>query len=109
MGVVDLDDRIVALEAELAALKRERAERQDAALLSPLAQVIPLGVVFDVAEVLAHAAHHPALAAAVGTMDAHQLGMRLARLARRRSEKGLGLARDYRDEDGCHWVLQAAS
>ena len=102
---IDLDDQIAKLEAELAILKQERVDRQTAALLSPLAETIPLGVCFDAGEVLAHAALHPELAAAIGSMDAHQLGMRLARLARRRPSTGLGLERAGRDKRGCYWKL----
>lgn len=106
--VDDLDAEIHRREVELAELKQQRADRQAALLLYPLAQAIPLGVWFDAGEVLAHAALHPELAAAIGSMDAHQLGMKLARLARRRPRTGLALERVGRDNRGCCWQLTAS-
>lgn len=104
-----LDARLAFFTAELARLHRRRRDRADQRLLVPLAETIPVGVVFDAREVRDHATLHPALAAAIGPMDVHQLGMRLARLARRPSRTGLALERVGRDAHGCSFTLIASS
>ena len=107
-GTADLDDRIAALEAELVALKREKADREDAAFLLVLARVIPAGVVFSAAEVLAHAALDRELAQAIGPMKAKSLGHYLRSLAKR-PKVGIVLQRaDDRNNRGCIWSIAIA-
>jgi len=107
--LADLDARIAVLETELVDLRRRRADLHEAAVLRVLATVIPLGVCFTAVEVLAHAALHPDLAAAIRPMNAHRLGMYLARLARRRPQPDLALERVGRDALGCSFQLTASS
>lgn len=95
--------RIEQLEAELAALKRQQADERDQNFLLILQRRIPPNVAFRCTEVLDHATLHLDLAAAIGPMDAQQLGMYLSRLARRRPE---ALECAYRDEHGRHWQLR---
>ena len=71
-GDDDLDAEIHQREVELAQLKQQRADRQAAAFLLVLARVVPAGVVFSAAEVLAHAALDRELAQAIGPMTAKQ-------------------------------------
>jgi hypothetical protein len=96
-------DRIADLETALAALKREQVETDDQAFLLTLQRVIPPGVVFRCTDVLDHATLHPDLAAAIGPMDAQQLGIYFAQLARRRPD---AFERIGRSENGCYWQLR---
>lgn len=101
----DLDGQIARLEEQLAAKRREKADRTDAAFLLVLARVVPAGVVFSAAEVLAHAALDRELAAAIGPMTARALGHYLRSLARR-SGAGIVLQRcDDRNNRGCIWSI----
>ena len=86
-------------------LKRQEAEAHDQAFLLTLQRVIPPGVAFRCTEVLDHAMLHSDLAAAIGPMDARQLGMYFAQLARRRPD---ALACVYRDDRGRHWQIRVA-
>ena len=89
-------------------LKREQAARQDAAFLLVLARVVPAGVVFSAAEVVAHAALDRELAQAIGPMTTKQLGHYLRSLAHR-PVSGIQLQRaDDRNNRGCIWSIAIA-
>jgi len=102
----DLDVQIAQKAAELAALKRQRADARDQVFLLTLQRVIPPGVTFRSVDVLTHATLHVDLAAAIGPMDAQQLGVYFARLARRRPD---ALEGAYRDDLGRHWQLRVSA
>jgi hypothetical protein len=101
----DLDVQIARLETELANLKQRRADRQTVAFLHTIARTIPIGVAFNVIEVMNHAAVDRELADAIGNTTPIALGRRLARVARRPPIAGLVLACVGRDSSGCIWTI----
>ncbi len=102
----DLDAEISRLELELIALKRARADRQDAELLLTIGRVVPAGVVFSVPELIEHAGLDPELATTIRSMTPKALGRRLARIARHPVAVDLRLECLGRDEHGCIWVVR---
>lgn len=98
--IADLNDRIVRLEAELAALRQQRR----AALVRAIAASIGPGIAFSARELFLHRVVNPDLAAALrdaGIKDARQLGKRLQQL------RGSGLDRIGADHDGAIWIVSA--
>jgi transposase len=102
----DLDARIARLDADLAALHRQR--RDEVAFVHLLAAVTG-GRIFSAADLVAHAAVDPALREVLGpTPSPRTVGRRLSRLANR-SLDGFILRRVDRDEDGCMWTVALTS
>jgi len=101
----DLDAEIQRTERHLTQLHQRRRERDDAAFLLTVARVVPAGVVFSAAELIAHARLDRALGHAIGTRTAKQLGHYL-RLLARQPAAGVMLHRcDERNNRGCIWSI----
>jgi hypothetical protein len=105
----DLDAEIRRLELQLAALRREKADRTDAAFLLLLERDVTVGVVFSAADLIRHGHLHDELAAAIGDVAANVLGRRLARIARRAVLTRLAIEYVGRGEEGCIWVLRSTA
>jgi len=101
----DLDVEITRTEAHLAELHQRRRARDDAAFLLSVARVVPAGVVFSAAELIAHAALDRALGQAIGPRTPKQLGHYLRVLAQQPAA-GVMLHRcDERNNRGCMWSI----